>query len=223
MSSTTTSSQIVEKKPAESLFSKRRRKIVTDPLDENNPVTVQVLGICSSLAVTAKLEPTLVMSISVIFVVVFSNMVISLIRNTIPQRIRIIVQLGVVATLVILVDQILKAYVYEVSKLVGVYVGLIITNCIVMGRLEAFAMGNKPYDSALDGLGNSVGYAWVILAIAFIRELWGSGSLFGFKLFQEFGIPFQANGLMTSPVGAFMVLAVIVWIQRWRNGYVEHA
>ncbi|MCS6832300.1 MAG: NADH:ubiquinone reductase (Na(+)-transporting) subunit D [Flammeovirgaceae bacterium] len=223
MSTATATKEVVEKKPAEALFSKRRKKIVTDPLDENNPITVQVLGICSALAVTAKMEPTLVMSVSVIFVVVFSNLIISLLRNTIPQRIRIIVQLGVIATLVILVDQVLKAYVYEVSKLVGVYVGLIITNCIVMGRLEAFAMGNKPYDSVLDGLGSSLGYAWVILAISFIRELWGSGSIFGFKLFQELGIPFQANGLMTSPVGAFLVLAVIVWIQRWRNGYVERA
>ena len=208
-------------KPAEPLFSKRRKKLITDPLDESNPVTVQILGICSALAVTAKLEPTLVMSISVTIVVVMSNLTISLIRNLIPGRIRIIVQLAVVAAMVILVDQVLKAYVFEVSKIVGVYVGLIITNCIVMGRLEAFAMGNKPYDSVLDGFGSGLGYSMIILIIAFFRELLGSGSLFGIKLFEMANIPFQANGLMTNPVGAFMILGVIIWVQRWRNKYVE--
>lgn len=218
-------------KVSEPLLSKRRKKIVSDPLDDDNPITVQVLGICSALAVTAKLEPTLVMSIAVMFVVVFSNLIISLMRNAVPQRIRIIVQLGVVAGLVILVDQVLKAYLYDVSKIVGVYVGLIITNCIVMGRLEAFAMGNKPYDSILDGFGSAFGYAWVILIVAFFRELFGSGSLFDFKVFEAIGwsangwvgSDFPTNGLMTSPVGAFIIIGLVIWVQRARNGYVEHA
>jgi len=229
--STEATAEKIEKKVAEPLLSKRRKKIVTDPLDDDNPITVQVLGICSALAVTAKLEPTLVMSVAVMFVVVFSNLIISLMRNAIPQRIRIIVQLGVVAGLVILVDQILKAYLYDVSKIVGVYVGLIITNCIVMGRLEAFAMGNKPYDSILDGFGSAFGYAWVILVVAFFRELLGSGSLFDFKVFEAIGwsadgwvgADFPTNGLMTSPVGAFIIIGLVIWVQRARNGYVEHA
>ncbi len=216
--------QVKEKKKSEALLSKRRRRIVSDPLDDDNPITVQVLGICSALAVTAKLEPTLVMSIAVMFVIVMSNLIISVLRNAIPQRIRIIVQLGVVASLVVLVDQVLKAYLYDVSKVVGVYVGLIITNCIIMGRLEAFAMGNKPYDSILDGFGSAFGYAWVILIVAFFRELLGSGSLFDFKVFQAIGIDnFPTNGLMTSPVGAFLLIGIVIWVQRWRNGYVEHS
>jgi len=209
-------------KPAEGLLSKRRKKFVTDPLNDSNPVTVQVLGICSSLAVTTKLEPTLVMAIAVTVVVVFSNLVISMMRNIIPNRIRIIVQLAIVAALVILVDQVLKAYFYDVSKLLSVFVGLIITNCIVMGRLEAFAMGNKPYDSVLDGLGSGLGYSWIILLVAFIREVLGSGSVFGFKIFEAIGITnFPTNSLMTSPVGAFFILALIIWVQRYKNGYVE--
>ncbi len=215
--------EIKEQKKSEALLSKRRRKIVSDPLDGDNPITIQVLGICSALAVTAKLEPTLVMSIAVLFVIVFSNLIISVMRNTIPQRIRIIVQLGVIASLVVLVDQVLKAYLYDVSKIVGVYVGLIITNCIVMGRLEAFAMANKPYDSVLDGFGSAFGYAWVILVVAFFRELFGSGSLFDFKVFEAIGINFPTNGLMTSPVGAFILIGLIIWVQRARNGYVEHS
>ncbi|PWJ42839.1 NADH:ubiquinone reductase (Na(+)-transporting) subunit D [Sediminitomix flava] len=210
--------EVKEVKKSEELLSKRRRGIVADPLDDNNPITVQVLGICSALAVTAKMEPSLVMSIAVMFVVVFSNLIISLMRNLVPQRIRIIVQLGVIATLVIVVDQVLKAYLYDVSKVVGVYVGLIITNCIVMGRLEAFAMGNKPWDSVLDGLGSSLGYAWVILAVAFFRELLGSGAVFGVQVLPD---AFPKVGLMTSPVGAFIIIGMIIWVQRWRNGYVE--
>jgi Na+-transporting NADH:ubiquinone oxidoreductase subunit D len=208
---------IVAKK-SEALFSKRRIRLVTDPLDDNNPITVQVLGICSALAVTAKMEPTLVMAVAVTFVVVFANLIVSLIRNLIPNRVRIIVQLAVVASLVILVDQVLRAFLFDVAKVVGVYVGLIITNCIVMGRLEAFAMGNKPYDSILDGFGSSFGYAWVILVVAFFRELFGSGSVFGIKVMPEF-IP--NNGLMTNPVGAFIIIALIIWVQRARNGYTE--
>ncbi|MFT5618193.1 MAG: Na+-transporting NADH:ubiquinone oxidoreductase subunit D [Arenicella sp.] len=216
--------------PAEALLSKRRKKIIIDPLNDDNPVTIQVLGICSALAVTVKLEPTMVMSIAVVFVCVFSNLIISLIRNVIPSQIRIIVQLGIVATLVALVDQVLRAYLFDVSKVVGVYVGLIITNCIIMGRLEAFAMGNKPYDSILDGLGSGLGYAWIILAVAFFRELLGSGSIFDFKVFEAIGWSaegwvgsnFPTNGLMVSPVGAFIILGLIIWVQRARNGYVEN-
>lgn len=214
---------------AEGLLSKRRKKIITDPLDDDNPVTIQVLGICSALAVTVQLLPTTIMAISVLFVCVFSNLAISLMRNIIPSQIRIIVQLGVVATLVALVDQVLKAYMFDVSKLVGVYVGLIITNCIIMGRLEAFAMGNKPYDSILDGVGSSIGYAWIILAVAFFRELLGSGSIYGWNFFEAIGWSsdgwvgsnFPTNGLMVSPVGAFVILGLIIWVQRARNGYVE--
>lgn len=210
-------------KKSEGLFSKRRKKFVTDPLNDDNPVTVQVLGICSALAVTAQLKPTLVMAVAVVVVITFSNLIISSMRNLIPNRIRIIVMLAVVSALVILVDQVLKAYMYDVSKVVGVYVGLIITNCIVMGRLEAFAMGNKPYDSALDGLGSGFGYAWIILAVAFFRELFGSGALFGYKVFEIMGIEnFPNNGLMVTPVGAFIVLAMIIWVQRSKTGYIEH-
>ena len=213
----------VVKAPSEELFSKRRKRLITDPLSEDNPITVQVLGICSALAVTVKMEPTLIMSIAVIFVVVFSNLIISLMRNIIPTRVRIIVQLAVVATLVTLVSEVLKAYNYEMYKVLGAFVGLIITNCIVMGRLEAFAMGNKPYDSILDGLGSGFGYAWIILTVAFFRELLGSGSVFDFKVFEAIGIDnFPTNGLMVDSIGAFMILGILIWIQRSKTGYVEH-
>ncbi|MBV6645255.1 MAG: NADH:ubiquinone reductase (Na(+)-transporting) subunit D [Cyclobacteriaceae bacterium] len=209
--------------PAEPLLSKRRKRIVQDPLNEDNPITVQVLGICSALAVTVKMQPTLVMSIAVVFVIVFSNLIISLLRNLIPNRVRIIVQLAIVASLVTLVSEVLKAYSYDMYKVLGAYVGLIITNCIVMGRLEAFAMGNKPYDSILDGLGSGFGYAWIILTVAFFRELFGSGSIFDFKIFEAIGwTSFPTNGLMVDSIGAFMILGILIWIQRTRNGYVEH-
>ena len=212
----------IEKKPSEPLLSKRRRKFVTDPLNDDNPITVQVLGICSALAVTTQLQPTFVMCLSVLFVVVFSNLIISSMRNLVPNRIRIIVQLAIVASLVILVDQVLKAYLYDISRMLSVFVGLIITNCIIMGRLEAFAMGNKPYDSVLDGLGSGFGYAWIILAVAFFRELLGSGAVFGFKVFEAIGIEnFPTNGLMVTPVGAFMIIGLIIWAQRTKTGYVE--
>lgn len=212
-----------EIKESEPLLSKRRRKIISDPLNDDNPITIQVLGICSALAVTVKMMPTLVMALAVIFVTVFSNLFISLLRNIIPNRVRIIVQLAVVASLVILVDQVLRAYMYDVSKVVGVYVGLIITNCIIMGRLEAFAMGNKPWESVLDGLGSGFGYSWIILAVAFFRELFGSGSIFDFKVFEAIGWhSYQANGLMVSPIGAFIILGLIIWVQRSKTGYVEH-
>lgn len=218
----------IEKKPAEELLSKRRKKLVTDPLVDDNPITIQVLGICSALAVTTQMKPTLVMAISVIFVVVMSNMVISLMRNTIPSRVRIIVQLAVVATLVTLVSEVLRAFAYDMYKELSVFIGLIITNCIVMGRLEAFALGNKPYDSVLDGFGSALGYSWIILTVAFFRELLGSGSVFGLPIYDTisglFGPDFKlaTNGLMVSPVGAFVILGLIIWVQRTKTGYVEH-
>lgn len=212
----------VVKKPAEPLFSKRRKKIVSDPLNEENPITVQVLGICSALAVTIKMEPTLIMGVSVIAVIAFSNLLISMMRNYIPNRIRIIVQLAVVATLVTLVSEVLKAYNYPMYKVLGAFVGLIITNCIVMGRLEAFAMGNKPYDSVLDGIGSGMGYAWIILVVSFFRELLGSGGVFGFPLFKTIGLTYTNNSLMVDSVGAFMILGLIIWVQRSKTGYVEH-
>lgn len=209
--------------PKEDLLSKRRKRLVSDPLNDDNPITVQVLGICSALAVTVQMRPTFIMSVSVVFVIVFANLIISLLRNTIPNRVRIIVQLAVIATLVTLVSEVLKAYSYDMYKVLGAFVGLIITNCIVMGRLEAFAMGNKPYDSILDGLGSGFGYAWIILAVAFFRELFGSGSVFGLKVFEAVGIMnFPTNGLMVDSIGAFVVLGLIIWVQRWKTGYVEH-
>ena len=226
MSSETVEKKI-SKKPAEDFFSKRRKSIVTDPLVDNNPITIQVLGICSALAVTTQMQPTLVMALSVIFVMAMANLAISLMRNTIPSRIRIIVQLAVVASLVTLVSEVLKAFSYDMYKQLSVFIGLIITNCIVMGRLEAFAMGNKPYDSVLDGFGQALGYSWIILAVAFFRELWGSGSFFGYPVFDTVagwtGInSLSTNGLMVTPVGAFMILGLIIWVQRTMTKYVEH-
>lgn len=227
MSAETIEKTIV-KKPSEALLSKRRKKLVSDPLVDDNPITIQVLGICSALAVTTQMKPTLVMAISVIFVVVMANLTISLMRNTIPSRVRIIVQLAVVATLVTLVSEVLKAFAYDMYKELSVFVGLIITNCIVMGRLEAFALGNKPYDSILDGFGSALGYAWIILAVAFFRELWGAGAVFGIPVFEYisslFGPDFKlaTNGLMVSPVGAFIILGLIIWVQRTKTGYVEN-
>ncbi|MCL6257750.1 NADH:ubiquinone reductase (Na(+)-transporting) subunit D [Aquiflexum sp. TKW24L] len=226
MSTETTVTEV--KKPAEALLSKRRKKLISDPLVDSNPVTIQVLGICSALAVTTQMQPTLIMAISVIFVIVMSNFVISLMRNTIPSRVRIIVQLAVVATLVTLVSELLRAFAYDMYKELSVFVGLIITNCIVMGRLEAFALGNKPYDSILDGFGSALGYSWIILAVAFFRELLGSGSFFGIPIYDSisgiFGDNFSlaTNGLMVSPVGAFIILGLIIWVQRTKTGYVEH-
>jgi len=222
MATETLEQPVIKKDRSEGLLSKRRRRFVTDPLNDDNPITVQVLGICSALAITLKMEPTLVMSIAVLFVVVFSNLIISLFRNLIPNRVRIIVQLAVIASLVTLVNEVLKAYYYDMYKVLSVYVGLIITNCIIMGRLEAFAMGNKAWDSILDGFGSGFGYAWIILAVAFFRELFGFGSLFGFEVFKAIGIEnFPNNGLMVTPIGAFMILGIIIWIQRTRSGYVE--
>lgn len=226
--STETAEKAVDIKDSEPLLSKRRKKLISDPLVDDNPITIQVLGICSALAVTTQMQPTLVMALSVIFVIVMSNLTISLLRNKIPTRVRIIVQLAVVATLVTLVNEVLKAFAYDMYKELSVFVGLIITNCIVMGRLEAFALGNKPYDSILDGFGSALGYSWIILTVAFFRELWGSGSLFGIPIFDGisslFGEDFQlaTNGLMVSPVGAFIILGLLIWVQRTKTGYIEH-
>ncbi|MFT6971152.1 MAG: Na+-transporting NADH:ubiquinone oxidoreductase subunit D [Roseivirga sp.] len=220
MSTETLEQPIVKK---EGLVSKRRKKFVTDPLSDDNPITIQVLGICSALAVTTQMKPTMVMAISVVFVMIFANLTISLLRNAIPSRVRIIVQLAIVATLVTLVNEVLKAYAFDMYKELSVFIGLIITNCIVMGRLEAFALANKPYDSMLDGLGNGLGYSWIILAVAFFREIWGSGKVFGYPVFEALGVEsFAANGLMVSPVGAFLVLGFIIWVQRTKTGYVEN-
>jgi Na+-transporting NADH:ubiquinone oxidoreductase subunit D len=211
----------VEVKKSEPLFSKKNKKLLSNPLDIDNPITVQVLGVCSALAVTTQMKPAFVMSLGLMIVTASSNAVISMLRNSIPSRIRIIVQLAIVSLWVILVDQLLKAYVYDVSKQLSVFVGLIITNCIVMGRLEAFAMGNKPWPSFLDGIGNGLGYGLILMTVAFFRELFGAGSLFGFKVFSAVGIPYQGNGLMLLPAGACILLGIIIWVQRSLNGYRE--
>ncbi|MBS4057806.1 MAG: NADH:ubiquinone reductase (Na(+)-transporting) subunit D [Bacteroidales bacterium] len=207
------------KQEREPLFSSKNRKLLTSPLNLNNPITVQVLGVCSALAVTAKLKPAFVMAISVTVVTALSNYIISLLRNGIPPRIRIIVQLVIIALLVIVVDQLLKAYVYDVSKQLSVFVGLIITNCIVMGRLEAFAMSNKPWPSLLDGIGNGLGYGMILMIIGFFRELFGSGSLWGFPVipqsFYEMG--YKNNGFMILPPMALILVGIIIWVQRSRN------
>lgn len=218
--STETQAIEAEVKEREPLFSKKNRKLISNPLDADNPITVQVLGVCSALAVTVKLVPTLYMCISVLFVLIFSNVAVSLLRNVIPGRIRIIVQLLVVASLVAVVDQVLQAYAYDVSKQLSVFVGLIITNCIIMGRLEAFALANKPGPALLDAVGNGLGYAAILIPVAFFRELFGSGSLFGFKVLGE---NYPGNGVMMSPVGACIVLGLLIWFQRSRNGYTEEA
>ena len=201
------------------LLSKKNRQTLLGPLSRNNPVIVQVLGICSALAVTAKLEPAFVMAVSVTAVLAFSNVIISLLRNTIPGSIRIIVQLVVVASLVIIVDQVLKAYAYDVSKQLSVFVGLIITNCILMGRLEAFALGHGPWESFLDGVGNGVGYGIILVIVAFFRELLGSGTLFGYpvipQVFYDWG--YQNNDLMILPPMALITVACIIWVHRLRN------
>lgn len=200
-------------------MSPKNKLILFNPLSKNNPITVQMLGICSALAVTSKLEPSIVMGISVVAVIALSNVVISLLRNTIPDRIRIIVQLVVVAALVTVVNEILKAFAYDVSKQLSVFIGLIITNCIVMGRLEAFALGNKPWPAFLDGVGNGLGYAIILVIVGFFRELLGSGTLFGYQVipdkFYEWG--YENNGLMILPPMALIVVACIIWVQRAKD------
>lgn len=203
----------------------KNKEVLLRPLSSNNPVLIQVLGICSALAVTSQLKPALVMGLSVTAVLAFANVIISLIRNTIPTRIRIIVQLVVVAALVTIVNEVLKAYVYDISKQLSVYVGLIITNCILMGRLETFALGHKPWESFLDGVGNGVGYGMVLLIIGFVRELLGNGSIFGFRVIpQSFYDAGYANfGLMNMAPMALIILACIVWVQRSYNKNLQEA
>ena len=207
----------MEKEP---LFSAKNLKYLTGPFSANNPVIVQILGICSALAVTVQLKPAIVMALSVTVVTAFSNLVMSLLRNGVPSRIRIIVQLVVIAALVILVDQVLKAYVYDVSKQLSVFVGLIITNCIIMGRIEAFALGNKPWPSFLDGLGNGMGYGLILIILGFVRELLGSGTLWGYPVFEKIGLyqtGYVNNGLMILPPMALICVGLIIWVQRSRN------
>lgn len=212
----------------EGFLSKANRKLLSDPLNDNNPITVQVLGICSALAITVQLKPAIVMSLAVVFVMAFSNMIISVLRNSIPSRIRIIVQLVVVASMVILVDQILKAYAYDVSKELSIFIGLIITNCIIMGRLEAFALGNGVYKSFLDGIGNAAGYAVILIIVAAIRELFGSGKLLGYEVLGHnaadiadstglYALGYVNNGFFLLSPMALVVVGVVIWIQRSRN------
>lgn len=204
----------------EPVFSAKNIKLFTSPLGRDNPITVQVLGICSALAVTVKMKPAFVMALSVTIVVAVSNVVIAAMRKYIPDKIRIIVQLVVAATLVILVDQLLKAFAFDVSKQLSVFVGLIITNCILMGRLEAFAMGNKPWPSFIDGLGNGAGYGIILMIVAFLRELLGSGSIFGYPVLAKAGIfssGYENNGMMILPPMALIVVGLIIWVQRSRN------
>ena len=211
-----------EVKQKESLFSKKNQKLLSDPFNDDNPITVQVLGVCSALAITVKLEPAIVMSLSVMFVLGAGNVIISLIRNLIPNRIRIIVQLVVVASLVILVDQFLRAFAYDVSKQLSVFVGLIITNCIIMGRFEAFALANGPWKAFMDGIGNAIGYGAVLIAVAFFRELLGSGSVLGIQVIPDSwyianGGFYANNGFMLFPPMALIVVGLIIWAQRARN------
>ncbi len=206
-------------KEIEPLLSPKNRKLLSDPMDDNNPITVQVLGICSALAITVQLKPALVMSISVMAVMAASNVIISLLRNLIPNRIRIIVQLVVVAAMVILVDEILRAYAYDVSKELSIFIGLIITNCIVMGRLEAFALGNGVWKSFLDGIGNAAGYGFILILVAFFRELLGSGKLFGYQVIPDslYEMGYVDNGLMLLSPMALITVGLIIWVQRYRN------
>ncbi|MDH3322410.1 MAG: NADH:ubiquinone reductase (Na(+)-transporting) subunit D [Flavobacteriaceae bacterium] len=212
----------------EALFSQKNRRLLIDPLNDDNPITVQVLGICSALAITVQLKPAIVMSIAVMFVLVFGNLIVSLLRNLIPSRIRIIVQLLIVASLVILVDQVLKAYAYDVSKELSVFVGLIITNCIIMGRFEAFALGNGPWKSILDGIGNSLGYGIILIIVAFFRELLGSGKLMGYEVLghkaktiaESTGVyhyGYENNGFMLLSPMALITVGVLIWFQRSKN------
>jgi len=227
--------EAVIKEPKEPLFSKKNRALISNPLDDDNPVTVQVLGICSALAITVQLKQAVVMAVSVMFVLAAGNVIVSLMRNLIPNRIRIIVQLVIVAALVILVDQVLKAYVYDVSKALSVFVGLIITNCIIMGRLEAFALANKPWPAFLDGIGNALAYGGILIIVSFFRELLGSGKLWGFPVLGQkvgallsdgtlateasglYAFGYVDNGLMILPPMALITVGAIIWVQRARN------
>ena len=205
-----------EKEP---FWTPKSKKLLTDPFSDDNPITIQVLGVCSALAVTTQLKTAMVMAVSVMVVLVFANVIISTIRNTIPSRIRMIVQLLVIAGLVILVDQVLKAFAYDVSRQLSVYIGLIITNCIIMGRLEALAMSSKPSASLLDGLGNGFGYGWILLVVAFFRELFGAGSLFGYQVIPQalYDMGYENNGIMLTSAAAMFIIGVVIWVQRSRN------
>ena len=216
---TATSAPVAKK----GLFGKDELKAIKDPLWDNNPIALQVLGICSSLAVTTRVDKAIVMGIGVTLVTTLSNVMISLLRNFIPNKIRIIVQLVVVSGVVIVFDQVLRAYMYDLSKQLSVFVGLIITNCIVMGRLEAYAMSNPPWRSALDGIGNGLGYAWILLVVGAVRELLGSGKLLGHQIVPQafYDAGYVNNGLMVLAPGAFLLLGIIVWVQRSISGYVE--
>jgi Na+-transporting NADH:ubiquinone oxidoreductase subunit D len=212
------------------LLSKKDAALIKDPLFDNNPITIQVLGICSALAITAELKASIVMGLSVLFVLAMGNVVISLMRNIIPSKIRIIVQLVVVAALVIIVDQVLKAFAYELSKTLSVFVGLIITNCIIMGRFEAFALGNKPWKSFLDGIGNAAGYAIILVIIGFFRELLGSGTLLGFQVLGDpiaktgvYALGYENNGFMLLSPMALIVVGIIIWVQRARNPKLQES
>jgi Na+-transporting NADH:ubiquinone oxidoreductase subunit D len=211
---------------SEALFSKKNIGLISGPIGPNNPITIQVLGICSALAVTAQLKPAFVMALSVVVVLAFANVIVSLLRDTIPNRIRIIVQLVIIAGLVILVDQFLKAYVYDVSKQLSVFVGLIITNCILMGRLEAFALSSKPWPSFLDGIGNGVGYGVILIIVGFFRELFGSGTLWGYHVIPQSwyianGGFYSNNGMMILPPMALITVGVIIWVQRSMNSKLQ--
>ena len=206
----------------DSFFSKKNRRLITDPFDGQNPITVQVLGICSALAITVQLQQALIMALSVVVVMICGNMIVSLLRNIIPSRIRIIVQLVVVSALVVLVDLVLKAFLPDMSEKLSVFVGLIVSNCIIMGRLEAFALGNKLWPSFLDGLGNAIGYGWILLAVAFFREFLGSGKIFGYQIvpdgwYEAGGGFYLDNNLMILPPMALIVVGLIIWVQRSRN------
>jgi Na+-transporting NADH:ubiquinone oxidoreductase subunit D len=211
------------KKTKRQLFSRKNKKILKDPLSDNNPITFQILGICSALAVTVQVNNAIVMALSVIFVLCLSNITISLLRNLIPSKIRIIVELSIVATLVILVDQILKAYVYQISKQLSIFVGLIITNCIILGRAEAFALQNKIWPSFLDGLGNGLGYAIILLIVSVGREFFGSGTVLGYKIIPQsfYQAGYEDLGLMIVPPGAFILLGLLIWLQRVISKKVE--
>ena len=205
------------------LFGKLEKKAFKDPLSDNNPITVQVLGVCSALAVTVQMETAAVMSLALLAVLALSNTLISLMRDMIPPKIRIVVMLSVIATLVIVVDQVLKAYLFDISKQLSVFVGLIITNCIVMGRAEAFAMANKPWPSFVDGVGNGVGYGMILMIVAFFRELLGSGTLFGQQIVPDmlYNVGYTNMGIMVLAPGAFIILGLLIWAQRSKTGFVE--
>jgi len=205
------------------LIDKKSLKTMTDPMWDNNPISLQVLGICSALAVTVKMDTAFVMSLAVTFVLTMSNVIVSMMRNFIPSKIRILVMLSVIATLVIFTDQLLKALVFDISKQLSVFVGLIITNCIILGRAEAFAMANTPGKSFYDGLGNGLGYAWILMTVAFFRELFGTGKLFGFHIIPDalYNLGYENNGIMMLAPGAFLLLGVIIWVQRAISGTVE--